>query len=70
MGRRAVVSPSYGWIGSWRRRADVGIGPYKMGCRGGRLCPPGAIQGVRCAEKVIPAGEYGLPQPVCALASQ
>ena len=34
--------------------------PYGVACRGGRLCPPGAIQGVRCAEKVIPAGEHGL----------
>ena len=25
-------------------RADVGIGPYGMVCRGGRLCPPGVVR--------------------------
>ena len=29
-------------------RADVGIGPYEKGCRGGRPCPPGSARSLWC----------------------
>ena len=31
------------WVREKSGRADVGIGPYEKGCRGGRLCLPGAV---------------------------
>ena len=37
-------------------RADVGIGPYEIGCRGGRLCPPRPDNAIPCrAGPVCPA---------------
>ncbi len=32
-------------------RADVGIGPYEKGCRGGRPCPPGSACSLWCVRE-------------------
>ena len=32
-------------------RADVGIGPYEKGCRGGRPCPPGSVCSLWCVRE-------------------
>ena len=36
----AFVRGALPWVQENPARADVGIGPYGKGCRGGRLCPP------------------------------
>ena len=48
-------------------RADVGIGPYGIPCRGGRPCPPGPDNATPCrAGPMCPAGGRGKNPPVTA----
>ena len=44
---RAVPACPAGDVGK-PGRADVGIGPYEKGCRGGRPCPPGSVCSLWC----------------------
>ena len=54
---RGFVGGAVGW-------ADVGIGPYGMRCRGGRLCPPGAAGYIRCVgEGLCPSRGQDNPAP-------